>query len=89
MWRLLRLWRLARADLGLLLYALRHPSRPVWLWPAALLLVLYAIDPFNFLVPLLGIVDDVILLPIILHLTLSLLPGEIRAGYLRRAALNY
>jgi len=89
MWRLLRLWRVARADLGLLWYALRHRRRPLWLWPAALVLVFYALDPFNFVVPLLGIVDDLILLPLILHLMLRLLPSDIRAGYLRRSLLNY
>jgi uncharacterized membrane protein YkvA (DUF1232 family) len=89
MWRLLRLWRVARADLGLLWYALRHQRRPLWLWPAALVLVFYALDPFNFVVPLLGIVDDLILLPLILHLMLRLLPSDIRAGYLRRSLLHY
>ncbi len=89
MWRLLRLWRLARADLGLLWYALRHQRRPLWLWPAALVLVIYALDPFNFVVPLLGIVDDLVLLPLLLHLMMRLLPSDIRAGYLRRSLLNY
>ncbi len=83
MLRLLRLWRLARADLGLLWFALRHQRRPLWLWPAVIALVLYALDPFNFVMPLLGIVDDAILLPLILHLLMSLLPAEIRAGYWR------
>ncbi|MGA8708884.1 MAG: hypothetical protein WB646_18075 [Steroidobacteraceae bacterium] len=83
MLRLFRLWRLARADLGLLWFALRHQRRPPWLWPAVIALLLYALDPFNFIVPLLGIVDDVILLPLILHLLMSLLPQEIRTGYWR------
>jgi uncharacterized membrane protein YkvA (DUF1232 family) len=84
--RLLRLWRFARSDLGLLWFALRHERRPLWLWPAVIALVLYALDPFNFVVPLLGIVDDVILLPLILHLLMSLLPQDIRAGYGRARA---
>jgi uncharacterized membrane protein YkvA (DUF1232 family) len=52
-------------------------------WPAVIALLLYALDPFNFIVPLLGIVDDVILLPLILHLLTGLLPQEIRTGYWR------
>jgi len=39
-------------------FALRHPHRPVWLLPAVLVLGFYALEPFNFLVPLIGVVDD-------------------------------
>jgi uncharacterized membrane protein YkvA (DUF1232 family) len=81
MLRLLRLWRLGRHDLGLLWYALRHQNRPVWLWPAALVLGAYALDPFNFAIPVLGVVDDFILLPIALHWLVKLLPPDIRAGF--------
>jgi uncharacterized membrane protein YkvA (DUF1232 family) len=87
MLRLLRLWRLARGDFGLLRFALRHERRPLWLWPAVIVLVLYALDPFNFAIPILGLVDDVILLPLILHLVVSFIPGPIRNGYQRRALL--
>jgi uncharacterized membrane protein YkvA (DUF1232 family) len=81
MWRLFRLWRIARQDLGLLWFALRHKRRPVWLWPAVILLALYALEPFNFAIPFLGIIDDFILLPLIVHLLVRLLPYDIRAGY--------
>lgn len=87
MLRLLRLWRLARGDFGLLWFALRHEHRPSWLWPAVIVLVLYALDPFNFAIPVLGVVDDVILLPLILHLMVSFIPDHIRNGYQRRALL--
>lgn len=88
MLRLLRLWRVARRDLGLLWFALRHRHRPVWLWPAAIVLGLYALEPFNFAIPFLGIIDDFILLPLILHLLVGLLPDEVRAGYDRRPLLR-
>jgi uncharacterized membrane protein YkvA (DUF1232 family) len=83
--RLFRLWRLARRDLPLLWFALRHRSRPIWLLPAAALLVLYVIDPLNFALPLVGIVDDLILLPLVLHGLLRLLPADIRLGFERRS----
>jgi hypothetical protein len=35
--------------------------------PAALVLLLFALEPFNFAVPLLGAVDDLLLLPLLLH----------------------
>ncbi len=79
--RLFRLWRMARGDLRLLWFALQHRSRPLWLWPAVAVLAVYALDPLNFTLPMLGFVDDLVLLPLVLHLILKLLPAEIRAGY--------
>ena len=79
--RVLRLWRLGAADLRLLWFALRHRNRPVWLVPAAVGLALWAAEPFNFLVPVLGVVDDFVLLPLILHLLVQFLPLEVRADY--------
>ena len=65
--RLIRLWRLGGHDLKLLWIALRNQDRPRWLLPAALLLLFFALEPFNFAVPLLGAVDDLLLLPLLLH----------------------
>jgi uncharacterized membrane protein YkvA (DUF1232 family) len=70
--RLFRLWRLSGQDLRLLWTALRHPNRPRWLIPAAIALAIFALEPFNFAVPVLGIVDDVFLLPWLLRLLASL-----------------
>ncbi len=81
MFRLLKLWKTGGRDLRLLWFALRHPARPGWLWPAALILLAYALDPFNFAIPALGVVDDLILLPLIVHLVVSWLPSRIRNGY--------
>jgi len=52
--------------------ALRHPNRPRWLMPAAIALGFFALDPFNFAIPLLGIVDDVVLLPLLLRVLTEL-----------------
>jgi len=85
MLRLWRLWRLASRDLRLLWFALRHPRRPLWLLPAAALLAIYALEPFNFMLPLFGMVDDFLILPLVLHVLLSLLPRDIRDGFERGA----
>ncbi len=79
--RLLRLWRLGGGDLRLLWFALRHPNRPLWLVPAALLMGVYAFEPFNFAIPVLGFVDDLVILPLVLHAMLKLLPREIRDDF--------
>ena len=81
MLRLLRLWRFARTDLRLLVFALRHRRRPVWLWPAVALLSMYALEPANFALPPLGLLDDFVLLPLVLHILLKFLPADIRAGF--------
>jgi uncharacterized membrane protein YkvA (DUF1232 family) len=65
--RLFRLWRLSSRDLAVLWAALRHPNRPYWLLPASLALAFFALEPFNFALPVLGVVDDLVLLPLLLH----------------------
>jgi uncharacterized membrane protein YkvA (DUF1232 family) len=79
--RLLRLWRIGGNDLRLLWFAMRHPARPLWLFPAAALLLVYAVEPLNFAIPTLGIVDEFLVLPLALHLALKFLPAQIRAAH--------
>jgi uncharacterized membrane protein YkvA (DUF1232 family) len=75
---LLIMWRTSKADLRLAWFALRHPARPVWLLPALILLGLYAISPVSYVVPLLGAIDDMVVVPLALHALLKLLPEPIR-----------
>jgi uncharacterized membrane protein YkvA (DUF1232 family) len=65
--RLFRLWRLGGQDLRLLFFALQHPKRPRWLIPAAIAMACFAIEPFNFAIPFIGVVDDLFILPLLLH----------------------
>lgn len=90
MWkRLTLLWSLVRADARLLWFALRHPLTPRWLRPAVLLLGLYALSPVDLLpdtLPLLGLVDDLVLVPMLMAFIVRRLPPALRADYARRAA---
>lgn len=72
-------WRMSRTDLRFLWFALRHPLRPRWLRPAAVLLVLYALSPLNVAMPLVGVIDDMIIVPLVLHWLLQRLPEQLRA----------
>jgi hypothetical protein len=54
--------------------------------PAAGLLALFALEPANFAMPLLGAVDDLVLLPIVLHVMVGFLPAEVRASFGRGSA---
>ena len=76
--RITLLWKIVRNDLRVLRYALRHPDRPGWLIPAIALVALYAIDPFNFAVPFVGVVDDGVLVPMALHLMVRCLPTQLQ-----------
>jgi uncharacterized membrane protein YkvA (DUF1232 family) len=77
--RLFRLWRLAGQDLRVLLMALRQRDRPPWLLPASLILLFFAFEPLNFALPLLGAVDDLVLLPLLLHILVRIAVPSIQA----------
>ncbi|MGZ2749689.1 hypothetical protein [Burkholderia stagnalis] len=81
--RLLLLWKTARHDLRVLWAALNHPDRPGWLIPALGLVAVYAIEPLNFAIPLLGVVDDAVLVPLVLHLIVLGLPTSLRGATVR------
>ncbi|MDP9089782.1 MAG: hypothetical protein M3O26_13705 [Pseudomonadota bacterium] len=77
--RLFRLWRIGGQDLRILVAALRKRDRPQWLVPAALLLVVFALEPLNFAFPILGVVDDFVLLPLLLRGLVRIAVPVIRA----------
>lgn len=52
--------------------ALRHPNRPRWLIPASIALGFFALEPFNFAIPVLGVIDDMFLLPLLLRVLAAL-----------------
>jgi hypothetical protein len=76
--RLFIFWRQGGRDLKLLWHALQQPDRPAWLVPATVLLAFFALDPLNLAMPMLGAVDDLLLLPLALRALLSALPQHLR-----------
>lgn len=91
--RLKRLSLLATAvrnDARVLWHALRHPQSPAWLKLGAVGLVAYALSPIDLLpdaLPLLGVVDDVVLIPMALAFMLRKLPARVRDDARRKAGL--
>ena len=82
--RIIALWRtVAGQDLRLLWYAVRHEHRPGWLVPALVGLALFAAEPLNVAVPVLGTIDEFVLLPLILHGIATMLPAHVVDGYAR------
>jgi uncharacterized membrane protein YkvA (DUF1232 family) len=78
------MWRMSKADLRLLWFALKHQDRPVWLLPASIALALYVIAPFNLAIPVLDVVDDMVLVPLVLHTLLKLLPLHVLQSFTNR-----
>jgi uncharacterized membrane protein YkvA (DUF1232 family) len=89
MWkRWLLLWRVLRGDARRLWFALRHPAAPTWLKVGTALIVLYVLSPIDLIpdfIPVLGWVDDIVLVPLAIRFLLDRLPAPIRGDADRRA----
>ena len=90
MWkRLTLLWTVLRGDARQLWFAVRHPAAPGWLKVGVALIVLYVLSPVDLIpdaIPVIGLVDDLVLVPLAIRWLLKLLPPEIaQATSARRA----
>ena len=89
MWkRLTVLWSVARHDARQLWFALRHPAAPGWLKLGSALIVLYVLSPIDLIpdpIPILGVLDDIVIVPLAIRWLLSRLPAELRNEAARRA----
>lgn len=83
MWkRLSVLWTVVQGDARQLWRALRHPASPGWLKAAVALMVIYVVSPVDLLpdvIPMLGLLDDVVLVPLAMRFVLQRLPAAVRA----------
>lgn len=85
--RIFALWRVvAGQDLRLLWFAIRHEQRPVWLVPGLAGIALFALEPLNFAMPVLGAVDELMLVPLLLHGMTKMLPAHVLDGFARAYA---
>jgi uncharacterized membrane protein YkvA (DUF1232 family) len=89
MWkRLSVLWTVVRGDARLLWRALRHPQAPGWLKLATLGIVAYVIWPLDLIpefLPIIGVVDDIVIVPLAIRFLLGRLPATLRAEISRSA----
>ena len=81
MWkRVAMLWSLVRGDARALWFALRHPAAPGWLKLGTLGIVLYVLSPIDLVpdwIPVLGVMDDLVLVPLAIRFLLNRLPPEL------------
>ncbi len=85
--RLSMLWMLVRGDARRLWWALRHPDAPGWLKLGTVGLVVYLVSPVDLIpdmMPLLGVVDDIVIIPAAIRWMLSRLPASIRVDLDKR-----
>jgi uncharacterized membrane protein YkvA (DUF1232 family) len=87
MWkRLTVLWAVLRGDARRLWFAVRHPAAPGWLKLGTALIVLYVISPIDLVpdvLPVIGVVDDLVLVPLAIRWLLNRLPPELAAAAAR------
>ena len=89
MWkRIAALWSVVRGDARHLWIALRHPMAPGWLKAGTALIVLYLVSPIDLIpeaLPIIGVLDDLVVVPLAIRWLLSKLPAAIAADVERRA----
>ena len=88
--RLSVIWSVVRGDAKVLWHALRHPQAPGWLKLGVAGLALYLVSPIDLIpeiVPLFGVIDDVVLIPLAIGFLLRKLPAQVRADARRRAGM--
>lgn len=89
MWkRAVRLWWVVRGDAKLLWFALLHPQCPPWLKLGTAGLVLYLLSPVDLIpdvIPVVGLADDLVLIPLAIRFLYRRLPEWLRAEVEQRA----
>ena len=80
MWQRLKLWARALKNDGMTLwFCCRHPQMPLLLKICALLVVGYFLSPIDLIpdfIPVLGYLDELILLPGCIYLILRMVPAD-------------
>ena len=80
--RITMIWSLVKGDARLLWRALRHPQSPGWLKLGVAGLVLYVLSPIDLIpdvIPILGVVDDIVIVPLVVAWLLRQLPAGLRS----------
>jgi len=80
-----------KSNVFLLYRSLKDPHMPLHVKILALLIVAYIVSPIDIIpdfIPVLGLLDEVILVPIFLTFIVSLIPDEIRQEYQQQDGLK-
>lgn len=80
--RISLLWSLVKGDARLLWRALRHPQAPGWLKLGTAGIAIYLLSPIDLVpdvIPIIGVLDDIVLVPLAIRFLLNRLPAHLRA----------
>jgi uncharacterized membrane protein YkvA (DUF1232 family) len=84
MWKRIAVWwTLLRGDARALWAAVRHPAAPPWLKLGAVGIVLYLLSPIDLVpdwIPVIGVLDDIVLVPLAIRFLLKRLPPELASA---------
>jgi uncharacterized membrane protein YkvA (DUF1232 family) len=83
--------RALQREIGALFLAARHPRTPWYAKLLVLAIVAYAVSPIDLIpdfVPVFGLLDDVLLLPIAIALAIRMIPQSVIAECRARAEMN-
>jgi uncharacterized membrane protein YkvA (DUF1232 family) len=89
--RLSVIWTVVRGDARVMWHALKHPQAPGWLKLAVAGLLVYLISPVDLIpdmLPVAGVVDDLVLIPLAIGYLIRKLPAQVREDARRRAGLS-
>lgn len=79
--QLVKNWaELLKQDVLALWFSLKHPQMPFGAKAIAFFTVAYALSPIDLIpdfIPVLGLLDDLILIPVLMWLTIKLTPSEV------------
>lgn len=73
--------RIFKQELWLLFFAMRHPATPLLSKVFALLTVFYLVSPLDIIpdfIPVLGYVDDLVIVPFLISAAVKLLPIQVK-----------
>ena len=73
-------------------FARSHPATPWYAKALGAFVVAYALSPIDLIpdfIPLLGYIDDVILLPVLIWLTVRLLPQEVLTASRLKSSVKF
>lgn len=83
------IWVLVKGDARLMWRALKHPLSPSWLKWGAAGVALYLFSPVDLIpdvIPFLGVMDDIVIVPLAMRWLLNKLPVGIREDIERGSA---
>ena len=83
--------KMIKAEAYALYYAYKNPRTPLYAKIIVIIVVAYALSPIDLIpdfIPLIGYLDDLILLPIAINLALKLIPLDIMTDAREKAQLK-